>query len=367
MNWLEQFNENYYGRSQVAKALKNVLLETYQGASYLPWAVMERAMYQQDPEASFEVMMNRLPTGMVSPVWSYANSVVTSQETGDKVSKTSANFFAHFVIVRATFKGKTIEEVYPILGKKYDAPKVIDAHMVNKSIQRAKAKAASRVTGLGLSLYETGDLQFDVAGGGAAPAKLVPTQPTKPVQVTEPAKVETEPLANVREPVEENAQTQETVVDNLSSMKTKALYKYAKEIGMSNYSSLKKAALIEAIRKFQAHPGTSTEPGETASTFEPQDVQETVQETIQEPVNETVEEANLSVNESVNQAVQLVVNEPDIEIGLQKINKAIINKYSFSISRDDSIAELTEKFATIEAAGSLDRLITTLKIQSGLE
>ena len=33
--------------------------------------------------------------------------------------------------------------------------------MINKSIQRAKAKAISTITGLAFSLYESGDLQFE--------------------------------------------------------------------------------------------------------------------------------------------------------------------------------------------------------------
>ena len=52
-------------------------------------------------------------------------------------------------------------EYYPIQDNAYNAPKVIDANMFNKAVQRAKAKLISRITGLGFSLYEKGDLQFD--------------------------------------------------------------------------------------------------------------------------------------------------------------------------------------------------------------
>jgi hypothetical protein len=52
-------------------------------------------------------------------------------------------------------------EDYPIQDKSYQAPKFVDSNDVNKSIQRAKAKVASRGTGLALKLYEGNDLQFD--------------------------------------------------------------------------------------------------------------------------------------------------------------------------------------------------------------
>ena len=49
--WLDHFNENYYGRSKEAQDLKPFLKETYKGDVYLPWAVMERLMRQQDPDS----------------------------------------------------------------------------------------------------------------------------------------------------------------------------------------------------------------------------------------------------------------------------------------------------------------------------
>ena len=52
--------------------------------------------------------------------------------------------------------------------------------MINKSLQRAKAKIASRGTGLALKLYETGDLQFEEDTDKPTPAKAEDTKPEVP-------------------------------------------------------------------------------------------------------------------------------------------------------------------------------------------
>jgi hypothetical protein len=161
MEWLKQFKENYEGKSPEAKALEPFLKENYKGNSYIPWATMERLVYAQDPNANFDVVKyNNDLYGGLGVVHTNKFTLETFNRNGDKEVTTKADFFAHFVIVRCTFLGKTIEEIYPIQDNVYDAPKVIDANLVNNSIQRAKVKVAARVTGLGLKLYEGFGLQF---------------------------------------------------------------------------------------------------------------------------------------------------------------------------------------------------------------
>jgi hypothetical protein len=65
-------------------------------------------------------------------------------------------------------------EDYPIQDKSYQAPKFVDSNDVNKAVQRAKAKVASRGTGLALKLYEGNDLQFD-APEKSSVNKAIPT------------------------------------------------------------------------------------------------------------------------------------------------------------------------------------------------
>lgn len=159
--WLEQFNENYYGRSPQAKELEQFMKSNYQGSSYIPWATMERLVYQQDPEADFRIRLFETYYGGQSVVLSNTTNIETRQITSEKSVETMAQSISHFVAVELTFLGKHFEEVYPVQDLKYGAPKVIDQNMINKSLQRAKAKIASRGTGLALRLYETGDLQFE--------------------------------------------------------------------------------------------------------------------------------------------------------------------------------------------------------------
>lgn len=157
--WLEQFTENYYGRSEQAKELEQYLKQNYNGSSYIAWATMERMVYQQDPNAEFRLRLS----DDKNIVWTSSTNVRTQQKTTDKEIITLATSMAHMIILELTFLGKTFEEVYPIQDNKYQSPKIVDANLVNKAIQRAKAKVSSRATGLALTLYETGDLQFEEA------------------------------------------------------------------------------------------------------------------------------------------------------------------------------------------------------------
>jgi len=155
--WREQFITNYEGKSEEAKKLQPFLKETYKGDVYIPWAVMERLTYMQDPYADFEVVKNEENNIVHRDYY----RVETYSKAEDKEIHTKADVFTHFVIVRLTFLGKTFEETYPIQDNSYEAPKVINQNMINKALQRAKAKIASRATGLGFKLYEGGDLQFN--------------------------------------------------------------------------------------------------------------------------------------------------------------------------------------------------------------
>lgn len=254
--WLEQFTENYYGRSTEAWELAHFLKQNYNGSGYIPWATMERMVYQQDPNAEFRIrpIMSDYSDGGI--VWTSAMDITTHQKTDTKEVSTQSQSIAHMIILELTFLGKTFEEVYPIQDNTYKSPKVIDANLVNKAIQRAKAKIASRATGLALTLYETGDLQFE--------------------------EEETTPVAKKPAPEPQKAMT-------------------------------------------------STPP----------------------PTPETNSEAKTLAEE--------IKGNEAYDVGLQKINGAIIKKYGFSISRED--ADLEEKLGKIDNLTVFGR---TLKVQSGL-
>jgi hypothetical protein len=146
-DWLTMFEANYNGETPQAKELEQYIKKNYNGSTYIPWATMERMVYQQDPSADFRI------EGLKT------NHKALKTNDGERI--TEVEFFVHMVEVSLTFLGKVFTEMYPVQDNKYNAPKIIDANLVNKALQRAKAKVASRATGLGLKLYEGHDLQFE--------------------------------------------------------------------------------------------------------------------------------------------------------------------------------------------------------------
>lgn len=203
--WLQQFNANYSGQTEQAKELEGFVKSAYKGGKYIPWAVMERMLYQQDPCADFKIYENAYGIGYV-----FTDEVVISsfQKDGDKSIETRANAFSHMVKVEVTFLGKTVVEIYPIQDSKvkgtaYTAPKTIDQNLVNNAIKRALTKAAARVSGLALKLYENGDLQFETEEEPTGKptekgAEIVP-KTTKKVENVVVTKIEDKNLDNFTE------------------------------------------------------------------------------------------------------------------------------------------------------------------------
>lgn len=184
MSWKELFIANYEGKTEEAKSLEPFLKNNYKGNAYIPWATMERLVYMQDENAIFENIPNEFG-GLVhtSQVINYQKNI----QKGEVVSETESTMFSHTVKVSLTFMGKTFVEDYPIQDTDYSAARVYNQNLVNKALQRAKAKVAARATGLGLKLYEGFDLQFDEEN---------------PVPIKEEKKVE-RPKKKVEEPKKE--------------------------------------------------------------------------------------------------------------------------------------------------------------------
>ncbi len=157
-SWLTTWQENYQGKTSISKELETFLKKNYKGHAYVPWATMLRLMYTQDPEAVVEVIPNK--EGDILHTSIYELKMV--ENDGKNLVERTTMSISSFVIVRATFLGKTFEEVYPVQDNAYNAPKLVDQNMINKALQRAKAKVISLATGIGFRLYEDGDLQFDV-------------------------------------------------------------------------------------------------------------------------------------------------------------------------------------------------------------
>lgn len=166
--WREVFIGNYDGKTNEAKALQPFLKKTYKNDVYIPWATMERLANLQDPSFNIQASQTRSYGTDARERVVFFNDFELEQErvVGDKRELTRTSRVVPMVHLTGTFLGKTMEEWYPIQDNSYDAPQAIDQNMVNKALQRAKTRLTSRLTGLGLSLYENGELQFDSPESG---------------------------------------------------------------------------------------------------------------------------------------------------------------------------------------------------------
>lgn len=248
--WLKQYKENYEGKSNEAKEVADYVKPTFNGAPYIPWATMERLTLMQDPEAKFEKIRNE--QGGLVHTDSYINENSVENKDGI-VSKTSAVVVSHFVKVSLVFLGKEFIEEYPIQDQDYSAAKIYNQNLVNRALQRALAKVASRATGIGLRLYENKDLQFDEGKEeDKKPEVKKSTKTTKKVEepkeeVKEEVKVEETPVEPVKEELEvisSDAEPTPTgysqeVIDLCNLIKTADKEKMTKVLQSVNVSILK--------------------------------------------------------------------------------------------------------------------------------
>jgi len=303
--WKEVFLENYSGKSEIAKEVEPFIKENYKGNSYIPWATMERLTYMCDEDAVFENIKNE-QGGLV-----HTDKVEMHQQNiqkGEVVSETTSQMFSHFVKVKLTFMNKIFIEEYPIQDQDYTAARVYNQNLVNKALQRAKAKVAARATGIGLKLYEGKDLQFDE----------VP-QETKP-----------------EIPVVENAQNSEKIVQK-DVEKPKNAQKIEK--------------IVKKVEKVEEKP------------------QETVQKP--EPVKEVatqVETQSATQNDAVSEAIDLIKNtEVDkMNLALQRVNVALMKKHRVALSTEASKEELRSILENKEIFTNPDQFLKTLKTLLGM-
>lgn len=200
--YLKHFNANYKGVSEQAKELQQFLKDRETGRSkvpYIPWAVLIRMATQQDANFDLEKVRN------IDGSFLFYNGITP---------KDSLDFACYFVKVKATFFGKTITEEYPVQDFDFEPVSFagrdrttangrtktirMDSNIINKALQRGSAKVISLLTGLGLSLYETGDLQFEEDPEGNTTA---PTPPKK--DKIKPDDAPSNPTVDPTVPIEE--------------------------------------------------------------------------------------------------------------------------------------------------------------------
>lgn len=149
----EVWLENYLGKSTVASTIMNGLKKTYKGDSYIPWSRMVSALYSLDPNA--EIVKEQNDWGG----FIFTDTCELRLTKGNDV--TVQTVFSHMVKVKVLFMGKWFTENYPIQDNDYSASKNYDQNKVNKALQRCLARTISMATGVGWSLYEQLESQFD--------------------------------------------------------------------------------------------------------------------------------------------------------------------------------------------------------------
>ena len=303
--WIDVFTENYLGNSDVSKEIEPFLKDNYKGNVYLPWATMERITYQLDPYARFTNIANR-DGGLVH---SDVMLLEQSSTTGDKTVTSSAPMMSHMVKVVLEFMGKVFIEDYPIQDTDYSAAKIFNQNLVNRALQRAKAKVASRATGVGLKLYEGQDLQFD--------------SKAEPIATTTLTKEEVARVAETQKA------TTKTVTPKTAPVAPKVeLNDEQKAQNIADGGDTK--AIIEGEK-----------------TLETQDV--------------PVAEASASVMKIVN----LIKKGDEVKVNsvMQRVNVSLIKKYHFGLSRTDSEADLINKIAKFPDADKFKQSLINLGIE----
>lgn len=300
--WKEVFLENYSGKSEIAKEVEPFIKENYKGNSYIPWATMERLTYMCDEDAVFENIKNE-QGGLV-----HTDKVEMHQQNiqkGEVVSETTSQMFSHMVKVRLVFMGKEFIEEFPIQDQDYTAARVYNQNLVNKALQRAKAKVAARATGIGLKLYEGKDLQFDE----------VP-QETKP-----------------EIPVVENAQKTEKAVQ--------------KDVEKPK-NAQKTEKTVQKVEEKPQEPVQEPEPVKEAAT--------------------QVETQPATKNDVVSEAIDLIKNtEVDkMNLALQKVNVALMKKHRVALSTENSEEELRSVLENKQIFTNPDQFLKTLKTLLGM-
>lgn len=291
--WKSVFLANYNGESEEAKMIEPFLKNTYKGDVYIPWATMERLVYMCDENAEFANICNE-NGGLV-----HTDMIFQRQLNRNKdgiVSETEAPMFAHFVKVALTFMGKTFVEDYPIQDQDYSAAKVFNQNLVNRALQRAKAKLGARATGLGLRLYEGFDLQFD---------SKEDEKPALPV-------VETKTEVKVEEKPKKVEMTEEQKVANIM------------DGGVTE-------AYLSGERTFTTQDVPVENPTISAEI----------------PVEASVEVAKNPTNPAILDIVNFIktTDTERIMAVLQRVNTSIVKKYKFALSPNDSETELIEKLS----------------------
>lgn len=312
-SWRDVFLENYNGTSDVAKEVEPFIKENYKGNSYIPWATMERLTYMCDEDAYFENIKNE-NGGLV-----HTDMVIMHQQNiqkGEVIQETESQMFSHMVKVKVVFMNKEFIEEYPIQEQDYSAARVFNQNLVNRALQRAKAKVASRATGIGFKLYEGKDLQFDEV-----------QQDTKPQL----------PVEN--KPVEEKK----------SPKTTKNTQNSEKTVETATIKSDKLGIPENEVNVVPAQPVIEKQP------------------TAEEIVESVKVDVPTDENDPVSEAIYLIKNTDvdKMNLALQRVNVALMKKHKIALSTEASEDDLRTVLSNKTIFSNPEQFLKTLKTLLG--
>lgn len=304
-SWKEVFTENYLGKSDLAKEVEPFLKDNYKGNAYIPWATMERLTYMCDEDAVFENIKNSNGGLVHTDVMEMHQQNI---QKGEVVSETVSQMFSHMVKVKLVFMGKKFIEEYPIQDQDYSAARVFNQNLVNRALQRAKAKVASRATGIGFKLYEGKDLQFD-----ELPQETKPQLPVENVENTQ---------LNVKK-------SQKTAKNDTKIEKT--------------VEKVEEKPVVDIV-------GIDTAKGESVQVKAQIEIQPATQ------------------NDPVSEAVHLIKNTDvdKMNLALQRVNVALMKKHKVALSTQASDEELRTILSNKTIFSNPEQFLKTLKTLLGM-
>ncbi len=204
------FLENYFNRGdcegllEKTKIIEKEFKRTGQVKTirYLHWALVERIFRLQGGVVEVKNWKFEVP---------FTTTVQTYDDNGEVIVKEEDNN-ALFIHLQATWQGETLDEFYPIFDNQ--TSKIIrlpDAQDLNTARQRGMVRLIARISGIGLTIFEQIDDQFnnkeDDTKAIVEQSKISP-EPEKKLKpekkLSNPEQTDTVKNETVETPLEEN-------------------------------------------------------------------------------------------------------------------------------------------------------------------
>jgi hypothetical protein len=179
------FLENYFNRGDCEGLLEKtkIIEKEFKRTGevkiirYLHWALVERIFRLQGGVVEVKNWKFEVP---------FTTTVQTYDDNGEVIVKEEENN-ALFIHLQATWQGETLDEYYPIFDNQTSKIiKLPDAQDLNTARQRGMVRLIARISGIGLSIFEQTDDQFNKEDD----TKAIIEQSKISPKVNEPAKAE---------------------------------------------------------------------------------------------------------------------------------------------------------------------------------